>query len=269
VPKSLFVPSNRPRDFALEAGLGKSPGVSTVNKFGTAPDADSGVPTDVWDGADGVTSTDIWVAPTAARIHTIVSASDVDSDSGGSVAQGAGLRTLRVYYLPDWDTAEATEDVVMDGTTGKAMVASAVMIHRMHGLTWGANGVNTGIITATAATDSTITAMITAGSNQTLMAIYGVPSIQTLSITHVGLTVLRTAGTVDATAELLVNTAADTDPDAFLVKDSYSLTENAPLDEDYTPYKVFTGPLIAKLQVTTNTNNSVVTGRFDAYVTTN
>ena len=266
MPSATFVPSNRARDFGVEAACGNTPGTGTVNKFGSTTNADSAAPTDIWDGANG-TSTIIWVAPTAARIHTLVSASDVDSDSGGSNPQAAGLRTLRVFYLPDWDTAETSEDVVMDGTAGVAMTNAAVMINRMFGLTWGANGTNTGIITATAATDSTITSMISAGKNQTLQAIYGVPSTQSIVITHTGADINRTVGgTVEGTGTLLVNTAADTDPDAYLTKHPFSFTEDVPWEEDFDPPKKYDGPLIAKIQVTVDTNNSTVNGHFNAYV---
>ena len=45
----------RVKDFGLEVALGNIPGYSKVNKFGQATDCDSGIPTDVWDGADGTT----------------------------------------------------------------------------------------------------------------------------------------------------------------------------------------------------------------------
>jgi hypothetical protein len=65
------------RDFALEVALGKVTGYAPINKFGFALDADSGVPTDIWDGADGTTSTDVWEPPTQARTHDIASTSAV------------------------------------------------------------------------------------------------------------------------------------------------------------------------------------------------
>ena len=261
------------RNFGLEASLGKVTGYSTVNKFGKATDCDNGIPTDIWDGADGATSTDIWVPPTAARVHTIVSSSDVDSDAGGSVAQGAGARTVRISYLPDWDTAETTADVVLDGTTGVTMPA-AVMIHRMRVLTWGANGVNAGIIKATAATDTTITAMIAIGENQTQMCIYGIPSTQKLRVGRMRCDIVSGLGqTRDLDGEVLfmpdpaTNAATNT---AWVHKEHFTSVEsNAPWIRDYgdTPKK-FDGPGILKLQVSTNTNDTAVIATFDGWLVT-
>ena len=263
-----FTPSNRVKDYGIEVGNGNVAGVKKINKFGESTDVDNHI-TDIWDGADGATSTDVHVQPTAARIHTIVSASDVDSDSGGVVAQGAGLRTLRVWYLPDWDTAETTEDVVMDGTTGVAMSNAAVFIHRMRGLTYGANLTNTGIITATAATDSTISAAILAAGRQTQMAIYGVSSLETIHVFYAEARV-QGNGTPTVTGTIEVRQNADLTTSAFTPKHNFTFDETVPWFRDWSMApKSFAGPCIVKIQCTASTTNQNVIASFDAYVTTN
>ena len=80
------------KDFALEVAIGNVSKTFKINKFGCGPDCDSGIATDVWDGADGATSTDIWVAPTQARVHDIVSTQAADDGS----PVGTGMRTVRI-----------------------------------------------------------------------------------------------------------------------------------------------------------------------------
>ena len=117
-------------DMKLAVSAGLVPGQYPINKYGSTSFADTNVLTDVWD-----VDQPVWLPPTAPRIHTLYSTSDEDSGPGGTVAQGDGAQEVRVWYLPDWDTKEATEDVVMDGTSGSgggvAMLNEAVIIHRM------------------------------------------------------------------------------------------------------------------------------------------
>ncbi len=103
-----------PDEFGLWAARGLIPGCNTVNKFGLAEDADSGVITDIWDGANAADGLVTWVAPTQARIHDI-SASSADDD-GSPV--GTGAHTIRVRGLASWTTGtEITEDVTLNGLT--------------------------------------------------------------------------------------------------------------------------------------------------------
>ena len=262
-------------DFGLAVSLGLVPGYSKVNKFGESVDCDSGDPTDIWDGADGATSTAIWVPPKAARIHTIVSGSDTDSDSGGTNPQAAGARTLRVDYLADWDTGEASETVILDGTQGVAMNNACVMINRMEVMTWGANGKNAGVLTATAATDATITSAISAGNNQTQQMIYGVPSTKKLRIARLLAEIVKSTGaTQRADAEFLAmrdpatNVVSNT---AWTNKENFLIVEaNNPWMHPYGPiYKSCNGPCIVKIQVTSNSNGSKAIGAMDAYLVDN
>lgn len=247
--------------FALEAALGRIPGYGTLFKFGEALDCDSGVDTDIWDGADGVTSTDVWVPPTQARIHNITSTSIADDGA----PLGTGLRTLRVYGLTDWDTKEVNEDIIMDGTTPVATTNSYVIIHRMHGLTYGSGGANAGIITATAATDATITAAIQVGNNQTLMAIYGFPSTQKLCITQLTSAMLGTA-TASADMKFLIRSNADQSDSGFRIVTVYNIDNAGSWIQGFDPPEQLSGPMICKVQANSNTNNSIITSTFSGYL---
>lgn len=251
-------------EFDVEVARGKVAGWSKVNKFGYALDCDSGVPTDIWDGADGATSTDVWVPPTDARVHNIVSASALDA------AAGTGMRTLQISGLTSWDTAEVSEVVVLNGVVNVATVNSYVIIHRMVGITFGLSEANAGIITATAVIDATITAAIQVGEGQTLMAIYGVPSTQTIFIRILKASVVRTGASVVLIGRLLVRLNADASDAGWVTKERKRFTETLPWDPNINdPVKSFVGPCIVKLQVEATVNGTEVAGGFDAFVVDN
>ena len=182
------------KNYFSELSLGNLEGRSFVNKFGAAPSGAQTTATDIWDRADATPTQQIWLAPTAARIHTIASTSAQDA------AAGTGVSTVLVYYLPDWDTKEAVETVTGNLNAGIAMTNAAVIIHRMkvvpQASTTGVGG-NIGTITATAATDTTITAVILPGNGQTEMAIYGVPSCQTALMHSWNANIDKTSGGVN------------------------------------------------------------------------
>lgn len=246
----------------LRTALGLINNYSTVNKFGEATDCDNGVATDIYDGADGSLGPDIWVPPTTARIHDIV------SSSGNDTSAGTGARTLRVWGLQDWDTAESSEDIILNGTTNVPTVNSYVIIHRMQVLTWGANGLNAGDITATAQTDGTLTAAILTGNNQTQMCIYGVPSTQNLRVSQFGCAVVRSGGSaVTLEGEILLMTDPNTNAannTAWTNKENFTAESGLePWEHKYKEPKKFDGPCILKIQVTSDSNNATAIGYFD------
>jgi hypothetical protein len=160
------------RDYLL-AAAGLIPGWKTVQKFGEATDCDTDEPTDIWSRANSVDGQKIWIAPTEAQVHNIVSGSSLDA-----FPSGLGAQTIRVFGLQTWDSLETSEVIELNGLTPVPTLNSYVIIHRMQVLTSGVTadgGGNVGKITATAAIDGTVTAQIEAGIGQTLMAIYGVP----------------------------------------------------------------------------------------------
>lgn len=171
----------RNSDFYFNVARGQVPGMSSVIVWGRAPAGVQTTATDVWDRADATPTQQIWLAPTAARVHAIVS-SNVNDD--GSPA-GTGARTVTVYGLTSWSSSETSEVVTMDGVNPVNTANSYVTINKMVVTTHGSAGPNVGTITATAAVDATITAVIRPGIGQSQMAIYGIPSTQSAYITKV------------------------------------------------------------------------------------
>lgn len=253
------------RDIALEFSKGSIPGHSTVNKFGLTTNADNGIATDVYDRANSTDAQNIWIAPTQARIHAIVS-TDANDTSGGS-----GARTIQACGLVNWNSVEVSEEITLNGVTPVNTINSFVIIHRMKVLTKGATSSNIGVITATAATDGTVTAQINANLGQTEMAILGVPTIQKAYITGYYATAIKAASSLNASITLLVNPEPDVELLNFLIKhrDGIETVGSNYIPQVFNPYFKVEGPAIIKIQVNANANNTTVSGGFDLILVNN
>ncbi len=261
-------------DFALEVAEGNIGGHFPVNKFSRNIEIDSGVVADIWDGGHTAAVSLIWVAPTQARIHAIVSSSVEDSAPGGVVAEGDGAKTIRIWGLKTWDSIETSEDITMDGTTAVNTANSYVIIHRIEVLTKGdhASGPNVGIIKATAATDNTITAQIRAGQGQTQMGIFGIPSTQKLYLTRLYGNVNKAGG---ATGLIDIHLCSNPEPETelknFLVKHTFGLQTvgTSALTINFGMSKEIVGPAIIKIQAVSGTDNMDLSAGFDGYLINN
>ena len=257
---------------SLRIAAGRVKGIRVVNKFGSSPNVDGATLTDIWDGsvdAPGAAQP-IWLAPTAATAHNITSTADTDGKT--SAPNSVGARTIRIYGLTDWDSAETSQDITLNGTTAVSTVTAYVIIHRMKVLTSGASGPNTGIIKATAAAAGTkVTAEIRIGVGQTLMAIYGVPSTQTLYLTSIYGGVLRSVATAAGDLTLAWCFDVENQPAVFQAKHRTSMNKDGStrIQHIYDPPNAFAGPGILKLQATASANDVTVTGGFDAYLINN
>lgn len=235
-------------DFGLEVAKGNIAGHYGVKVLGKNVDVDIGSE-DVW--TQGAT----WVAPTQARIHSLVSTS---TDDDGSPA-GLGARTVTVEAL-DSTYAAFTETVTMDGTTPVAMSTAAIMINHMEVLTAGASGPNVGVITATAATDATVTSAIPAAKGRCQGAIYQVPLGYDAYVTHF-------AGSIDGVA------TASVDVEMFVKEFGATFTSHATLQfigsgttgrtMDFPVPHVVAEKGIIKAQATSDSNNVDVVARID------
>lgn len=251
-----------PRNFGLDVQSGLVPGYEGINKFGFSTNLDIGVTNDIWDRSNPTDNQPEWTAPTTARVH------DITSSSANDTSAGTGARTIRVYGLTDWSTAEVSEDITMNGTSNVATVNSYVIIHRIKVLTKGSAGPNVGVITATAQTDATVTAQINAGIGQTRMAIYGIPSGQTALVTRVFIAnqLSTLAGAVQGA--FVVNPEPDVQVAGFLHK--HNLTVNgttAGASCPFDPPKKITGPAIIKVRgVAATESNIQLSAGFDLYL---
>lgn len=246
-------------DYAIPAGL--HPTLTEVHKYGRTNNIDNGVATDIWDGASRGVPILIWVAPTQARTHAIVS---TDANDDGDPV-GTGAHTIRVYGLTSWTTPEVSEDITLNGVGAVNTVNDYVCLHRMQVLTKGASGPNVGIITATAATDGTITAQISAGVGQTEMAIYCIPSGTTAYMTMFGFGAnAATAAATRLTSTLLYNPDPANELTAFLRKGTLPIpADGVPTFRPYPVWRPFTGPGILKCQASASANDADGACEFD------
>lgn len=253
-------------NFLLEVAEGNVAGIASENKYGRAPSGVQTSVTDVWDRADAATTQQIWVAPTTARIHDIV------SDSASDAAAGVGARTIRVVGLTGWGTAEVREDIALNGTTSVPTVNAYVIIHHLEILTKGATSVNVGTVTATAQTDGTITAAILSGNGQTHMAIYGIPSTQTAFVIDIYAHILRAAGANAAVdMSLVYNPEPDVELLNFVGKHTWAAVKDGSsvASKDFKVPKRFSGPGILKIQGIASTVDLDVSAGFDLVLVDN
>ena len=247
--------------FALRVSRGLVPGVVGVNKFGNAPDGLQVTETDIWARADATPTQQIWLAPTDARIHAIVSTST--SDDGAPV--GVGARTIRVRGLKTWDSLETYEDVILNGTTPVNTASSYVSINRMVVLTSGATSINVGVITATAATDSTITAVILAGQGQTQQAIYALGSQTNFYMSGFSVTIGSQVAAHRASCTIKVCAQPETVPTVFTHKHKINVVAqgtSARLHQFIPPLRI-DGPAIIKLSGVASAADIDAAGHFD------
>ena len=145
-------------------------------------------------------------------------------------------------------------------------------IHRMKVLTSGATSINVGNITATAATDATVTAVILAGDGQTEMAIYGVPSVQSFYLTRWGVGIDKSSGVAaSCDFQMRVNENPNVQTTNFIRKDDMSVqsTGSQSFERNYHNPVKFSGPCIIKVQGIASANDTDAKSGFDGYLVTN
>jgi len=230
-----------------------------VHVSGENDEVDSGVTADLWDGGITVASGGaslLWVPPTAARVHQIVSSSTND-DPGQS-----GVTAIHVEGLDaNFDFIE--EDITMNGTTNVPTTLSYTTIYDLHAILPDSDTVtNAGIIKATADTDSTVTIRMNVGNNHSQHGIYQIPENHSAYMFDFSGHILRAGG-----ASALADIKLLHRPFGEL----WQVTEVAVLEsggssdfqESFTPPLNFHAKELIKMQVVSGTNNSAISGGFD------
>ncbi len=243
-------------NYLIDVARGDVQGVSAINKFGRNDDIDTGsVPETVWSHGG------VWVPPTAARTHAIVSSDVADA------AAGTGARTIRIFGL-DSAWAEQTEDITMNGTTPVNTASTYTRIFRMYVLTSGSGEKNAGTITATAATDGTVTAEIPVGESQTQMAVWTVPAGKTIYMVAGFISLHRPGSTADSMVDsnLYGTFGLDTATPTRRLLQSLGMSTRGTsmVNYQWNLPKTITGPCDLEIVVTYVTDNNMkVSAGFD------
>ena len=158
-------------DEFLEIPAGNITGYSSVNKFGENPDIAVNTTEDVWDGGG------TYSFPTTATITHIRQATDqVGTDANATIEiQGLDASWNLTTQTADLDGTDTTTEVVLG--TALIRVFRMKVLENIVGAAdiWvGATGMSVG----------TANAIIQAGNNQTLMAIYTIPNGKTGYLTN-------------------------------------------------------------------------------------
>jgi hypothetical protein len=138
-------------------------------------------------------------------------------------------------------------------------------------LTSGTTNINVGQITATAATDATVTAQIEIGQGQTQMAINGVPSTQSFYMTRFYAYMNDSVGTTRADVQIRANENPDVQRTNFINKFDLQLANaGVSAGEVYLEVPIkFAGPCIIKVQATASAADTDMSAGFDGYLITN
>jgi len=150
-------------DPALVISMGEVSGLSHVNKFGRNESVAIGTEEEIWDGSVA------YVWPTSASITHVRSAVD-SATTQGQVIEVQGLDT-------DW--MQVTQNATLDGTNSTTEVALGTALRRVFRMKVLDSSAADQAIWAGPTGFASQAAIITAGNNQTLMAIYTIPANKT------------------------------------------------------------------------------------------
>lgn len=252
----------------LAISLGLIPGIRTVSETGFVMDGVSSTPTDIWGGADVALLSpgqQLWIAPTTARRHNIVSTSASDTSAG------TGMRTVAVTGLTSWSTAEVTEIVTMNGLTNVLTVNAYVIINDMTMVTCGSAGPNVGRVTATAQTDGTLTVSMRPVSGRTTTTIYGIPSTKSIVFQRWDAFLNRESGASFVEFKFLVNLNPAVQASGWIEADrrSCAASGTSAAHFEIKPPPRVQGPAIFKVQATASKTGTSAGASYGFYLVDN
>lgn len=237
----------RPTDYHTEVALDLRQGATTWNKFGYNRDVDIG--TEVvasWGGS----FTPLLVATTLT-----LASSSVNDDDGGT-----GTNSIVVYGI-DENRDLQIEVITMDGTTNVVTSSTWLGINRVAMFLCGSGQVNAGVIDITATTGGSQMAQMPLGDGVTQQCIFHIPRNHRFVAEWVRVNVLNRAKDAELTIKMWVFSAISNGKQEVYSVDIDTSTTNDVSENPLVPFPV-SGSTVIWLEVTTDTNDIIVNGRF-------
>jgi hypothetical protein len=208
--------------------LGNVKGKSYLQKFGSNPDVGTSYES-IWTEG-GLYD---WAGVDAAEGIVKVSSSSTDDDVAGT-----GALTCTIYGL-DTDGVEQNEVIILTGQTAVNSANEYSRVYRIIVNTAGSGLANAGVIyvgtgTITTGKPAVVWALADTGLNQTLMAIYTVPTGKTLYITDITVSTNSNKGAV---MDVFFKPVGE----LFQIKRRVHIFDNAFYDDLHFPLKIESG----------------------------
>ena len=201
-------------DFGLQVARGQIPYHKSNFKFGFNADVDDALET-------------VWSKGGLYAYLSSATALYISSSSTDDTVAGTGARTVKVSGL-DSDYDEVSVTVNMNGQSGVSL-GTFTRVNRIEVLTAGSGGANAGNLhvgseaSPTVGVPATTYAYVTAGDNQTLMALWTVPRNYTAYVTQTDITVATTQNNKYCTVSLVARPFGG----VFNVKDRFVKAESS------------------------------------------
>lgn len=253
-PKGNFVMPTG--DFFLDVSMGRHPGIQAINKFGRNSAVVSGGTEEVWSGSA------TYVFPATALMTSISQTADQSTMRGGRV-EVQGLDA-------NWDAI--TQIVKLDATLTTNVVTLGTPLIRCYRMRVLEDVVTDSDIRVHNVGESQDYAVITAGLNQTQMAIYTVPRGITAFMTNWYATSNPGGG---APTTLDMNLWASDRFNLYAKQHKHSMGISGDVDaygyfqHYFLPYKVFTQQTDIFVTVTTSGAGVDVSAGFDLFLVDN
>jgi hypothetical protein len=208
----------------LLIAMGAVDGSSSVNKFGENKNAPKDIHSDIWDG--GAVAGGHYVFPATATITHIRQATDQAGTDGGATIELQGLDA-------NWELVIQTADLdAVDTTVEVVLTTPLIRVFRKKVL---ANVVLSADVWSGATGMAALTAksIITAGKNQTLMAIYTVPAGKTAYMSSYYYSVVNSTNKTPTSTEFAVWAADRAAGYEFQLKHEVAIPLNGPGNQHY------------------------------------
>lgn len=242
--------SVRPTEYKYETALGRRQGSTTWNKFGYNGDVDTG--TNEVLAAFGGTFTIL----TSASTLTLVSSSANDTSAG------TGARSVVIYGV-DADRMSQTEVVTLNGVSNVVTTSTWLGINRVAIYLAGSLQVNEGNINITATTGGSVQAYLPAGKGTTQQCIFFTQDNHTFLADWLWLNAEKLGGGATPKVQFrgwVYSAVSNAKYEVF-----YTLVDTSvETEHQLSPSQPFVigERSVFWIEVTTDTNNSICSGRF-------